>query len=44
MTAELALRAAKSLKEQTVSVDIAATDRNDDRQLQPDARSVRVNP
>jgi hypothetical protein len=42
--ARLGLRPAKSLKGQTLSVDIAATDRNGHRQLQPAARSIRVRP
>jgi hypothetical protein len=44
VAATLGLRLAKSLKGQTFSVDIAATDRNGHRQLQPGARSIRVNP
>ena len=42
--AELGLKVAKSQKGRTHSVDIAATDRNGHRQLQPAARSIRVNP
>jgi hypothetical protein len=44
VTARLGLRLARSLKGQTLSVDIAATDRKGHRQLQPGARSIRVNP
>ena len=44
VTAKLGLRLARSLKGQTLSVDIAATDRKGHRQLQPGARSIRVNP
>jgi hypothetical protein len=44
VTAELGLKIAKSLKGRTLSVDIAATDRKGHRQLQPAARSIRVNP
>jgi hypothetical protein len=44
VTATLGLRLAKSLKGQTLSVDIAATDRKGHRQLQTAARSIRLNP
>jgi hypothetical protein len=44
VTAKLGLRLATSLKGQTLSVDIAATDRKGHRQLQPAARSIRVHP
>ena len=44
VTANLGLRLAKSLKGQTLSVDIAATDRKGHRQVQTAARSIRVNP
>ena len=43
-SAKLGLRLARSLKGQTLSVDIAATDRNGHRQLQAAARSIRLNP
>jgi hypothetical protein len=44
VTAELGLKVAKSLKGHTLSIDVAATDRNGHRQLQPGARSIRINP
>ena len=44
MTAKLGLKVAKSLKGHTLSVDIAATDRHGKRQLEPAARSIRINP
>ena len=44
VTATLGLRLAKSLKGQTLSVDIEATDRKGHRQLQTAARSIRLNP
>ena len=44
VTAKLGLRLAESLKGQTLSVDIAATDRKGHRQLQTAARSIRLNP
>ena len=44
VTARLGLKVAKSLKGHTLSVDIAATDRAGQRQLEPAARSIRINP
>jgi len=44
VTATLGVRLAKSLKGQTLTVDIAATDRKGHRQLQTAARSIRLNP
>jgi hypothetical protein len=44
VSAELGLKVAKSLKGHTLSVDIAATDSDGHRQLQPGARSIRINP
>jgi hypothetical protein len=43
VTAQLGLKVARSLKGHTLSIDIAATDRHGHRQLQPAARSIRVN-
>ena len=44
VTAKLGLKVAKSLKGHTLSIDIAATDRDGTRQVEPAARSFRVNP
>jgi hypothetical protein len=44
VTAKLAFEVAKSLEGQTLSVDIAATDRDGKRQVETAARSIRVNP
>ena len=44
VTAKLGLKVAKSLKGHTLSIDIAATDRDGKRQVEPAARSIRVNP
>ena len=44
VTATLGLKVAKSLKGHTLSIDIAATDRDGKRQVEPAARSIRVNP
>ena len=44
VTAKLAFKVAKSLAGQTLSVDIAATDKDGKRQVATAARSIRVNP
>ena len=44
VTARLAFEVAKSLEGRTLSVDIAATDRDGKRQVETAARSIRVNP
>ena len=44
VTATLGLKVATSLKGHTLSIDIAATDRDGKRQVEPAARSIRVNP
>src|SRR3954452_24450711 len=44
VAAKLGIKVAKSLKGHTLSIDIAATDRDGKRQVEPAARSIRVNP
>jgi hypothetical protein len=44
VTAKLAFKVAQSLRGRTLSVDIAATDRDGKRQVETAARSIRINP